>query len=463
MRKRVGAWVAALSAVWIVATLVVADVVPLRAQNARWGANYFPDVTLTTHEGKQVNFYNDLLKGKIVAINLIYTTCKYACPLETARLAQVQKLVGDRMGRDVFFYSISIDPEVDTPEVLKAYAEQFHAGPGWLFLTGKKDEIDLISKKLGLYSKPGSSADGHTPHLLVGNEATGQWIRNSGVDNPSFLATTISSWMNSWQTAAAKPVKSYTDAPKINLSAAAYAFKTQCAACHTIGKGDNVGPDLLGVTARRDRKWLMRMITSPDRLIADKDPEALALLAKYKQLPMPALGLGDVDAAMLIDYIAEQKAPVAAAASPAVPPAAPPAAAPKPKTSASASALLDPYLVIQRALSADSVDAVADRARTIAEEAARLGPAGETVRAAAAALSTTASSLEAARTAFDRLSVALVRYSTKNNVGLDARIGYCPMLGKYWLQQGQSIRNPYYGASMLECGRFVDQIPAAYK
>ena len=462
MRKRVGAWVAALSAVWIVATVFVADVVPLRAQNARWGANYFPDVKLTTHEGKEVRFYEDLLKGKIVAINLIYTTCKYACPLETARLAQVQKLVGDRMGRDVFFYSISIDPEVDTPDVLKAYAEKFHAGPGWLFLTGKKDEIDLISKKLGLYSKPGASADGHTPHLLVGNEATGQWIRNSGVDNPSFLATTISSWMNSWQTTASKPVKSYTDAPKIDLTAGAYAFKTQCAACHTIGKGDNIGPDLLGVTTRRDRKWLTRMITSPDRLIAEKDPEALALLAKYKQLPMPALGLAEADASLLIDYIAQQKAPVAATA-PAAAPAAPLAAAPKPKTSAAANALLDPYLVIQRALSADSVDAVADRARTIAAEAAKLGPAGETVRAAAAALSGKASSLTAARTAFDRLSVALVRYSTKNNVGLDARIGYCPMAGKYWLQQGQTIQNPYYGPSMLECGRFVDRIPASYR
>ena len=100
------------------------------ADNARWGAGYFPNVTLTTQDGEQVRFYDDLVKGKIVAINLIYTTCKYACPLETARLAQVQKLLGDRMGRDVFFYSITIDPEHDTPAVLKAYAEKYQAGPG---------------------------------------------------------------------------------------------------------------------------------------------------------------------------------------------------------------------------------------------------------------------------------------------------------------------------------------------
>ena len=100
---------------------------------------------LTTQDGKVVHFYDDLIKGKIVALDLIYTTCQYACPLETARLAQVQKLLGDRMGKDVFFYSITIDPDHDTPAVLKEYGEKFGAGPGWLFLTGKQADIELIS------------------------------------------------------------------------------------------------------------------------------------------------------------------------------------------------------------------------------------------------------------------------------------------------------------------------------
>src|SRR5690349_19135170 len=152
---------------------------PAGAQHARWGADYFPNVTLTTHEGKTVRFYDDLIKGKLVAIDLIYTTCTYACPLETARLAQVQRVLGDRVGREVFFYSISIDPEHDTPQVLKDYAAQYHAGPGWLFLTGKREDIDLISRKLGLYASPDpANPDGHKPNLLVGNEATGQWMRN---------------------------------------------------------------------------------------------------------------------------------------------------------------------------------------------------------------------------------------------------------------------------------------------
>src|SRR5215470_2659310 len=97
--------------------------------------SHFPNIELITQDGQKVHFYDDLVKGKIVAIDLIYTTCHYACPLETARLAQVQKKLGDRVGKDIFFYSISIDPEHDTPEVLKAYMEKFHIGPGWAFLT----------------------------------------------------------------------------------------------------------------------------------------------------------------------------------------------------------------------------------------------------------------------------------------------------------------------------------------
>src|SRR5258708_24660182 len=71
--------------------------------DSRWGANYFPNIELTTQDGKTVHFYDDLIKGKIVAIDLIYTTCQYSCPLETARLAQVQKILGDRVGKDIFF------------------------------------------------------------------------------------------------------------------------------------------------------------------------------------------------------------------------------------------------------------------------------------------------------------------------------------------------------------------------
>src|SRR5690348_13349113 len=89
--------------------------------NAHWGASFFPNIELTNQDGRKVRFYDDLIKGKIVVIDLIYTHCVDSCPLETARLVQVQKLLGDAVGREIFFYSISIDPKRDTPAVLKSY------------------------------------------------------------------------------------------------------------------------------------------------------------------------------------------------------------------------------------------------------------------------------------------------------------------------------------------------------
>src|SRR5713101_8920088 len=93
----------------VVAALALSPIPPAFGNNP-WGADYFPNVQVTTQDGATVRFYDDLLKGKSVAINLIYTSCKDECPLETARLVQVQRLLGDRVGKDVFFYSISIDP-----------------------------------------------------------------------------------------------------------------------------------------------------------------------------------------------------------------------------------------------------------------------------------------------------------------------------------------------------------------
>jgi protein SCO1 len=273
----------------------------------RWGANYFPNVPLTTQDGKTVRFYDDLLKNKIVAIDLIYTHCVDSCPLETARLAQVQKMLEGRVGRDIFFYSISIDPKRDTPPVLKRYAEQYHAGPGWLFLTGKPSDIELISKKLGLYSDPDSgNRDGHTTQLLIGNVATGQWMQNSATDNPRFLATTLSNFIDAWKKPGAPPAVTYAAAPTLDADSGRYLFATRCAACHTIGHGTRIGPDLLGITSVRDHTWLARFIQKPDLLLAEKDPLAVLLYKRYNQIQMPNLRLGPQDTERVIDFLASQ-------------------------------------------------------------------------------------------------------------------------------------------------------------
>jgi protein SCO1/2 len=274
---------------------------------SRWGADYFPNVPLITQNGEVAHFYDDLLKDKAVVINLVYTNCKDRCPLETARLGQVKRLLGDRVGRDIFFYSISIDPEHDTAEVLKDYADRFDAGPGWLFLTGNQDDIRLISKKMGLSSiNDSADRDGHLPTLMIGEASTGQWMRLSAVDDPRFLATKISTFLMGWNNL---PVtgKSYSAArPVEGLDAGSYLFRTRCSACHTIGRGDGIGPDLLGVTRVRDRAWLGRFIKRPEEMLAEKDPIAMELFARYKKVRMPNLRLGDSDVDTLIRYLEAQ-------------------------------------------------------------------------------------------------------------------------------------------------------------
>jgi protein SCO1/2 len=267
-----------------------------------WGADYFPNVPLTTQDGTVVRFYEDLLKGKSVAVNLIYTHCSASCPLETAKLVQVQRLLGDRVGKDIFFYSISIDPKHDTPEVLKAYMQKYHVGPGWLFLTGKEEDIKLVSKKLGLSSlTDAANRDGHLPSLMIGNEPTGQWMRNSAVDNPRFLAITIGNFLG-WKNR--EPAKSYAELREIpKVDRGAYLFKTRCAACHTIGQGDGMGPDLVNVTTRREHCWVGRYLAEPDKMLAEGDPIAVELFAKYKNVRMPNLRLSAEDVAVLLSHI----------------------------------------------------------------------------------------------------------------------------------------------------------------
>ena len=266
-----------------------------------YGANYFPNLPLTTQDGKTVHFYDDLLKGKSVAINVIYTSCKDECPLETAKLAQLARIFGDKMGKDIFFYSISIDPRHDTPAVLKTYAKNFNVGPGWLFLTGKEADIKVIVKKLGLSRGSDlANKDGHTASLMVGNEPTGQWMRNSAVDNPVFLSASIGSFLGWRDDPAARTT--YAQASPMVLDPGEYMFQSRCSVCHSIGDGDKIGPDLAGVTARRERSWVARYLMAPDKMRAEGDPIAMALAKKYKTA-MPDQKMGGADLTAILSYL----------------------------------------------------------------------------------------------------------------------------------------------------------------
>jgi protein SCO1/2 len=275
---------------------------------SRWSDEYFPNIELTNQHGQRMRFYDDLIKGKVVAINFIFTSCQAVCPAETARMRQVQQALGERVGKDVFFYSISIDPDRDTPEVLKAYAAKFGVGPGWQFLTGKEDEIIMLQKKLGLWVPDAQEIDpkDHSINLIVGNENTGRWNKRSSFDDPKVLARLLGDSLHNYRFAPDTQLANYVTADKrIELADGEALFNARCKACHTVAEAgiEMVGPALMGVVDRRDPVWLRRWIKEPDRMLEEQDPLAVALFKQHRELRMPNLGLNDEEVESLIRYL----------------------------------------------------------------------------------------------------------------------------------------------------------------
>lgn len=279
-----------------------------------WGADYFPNIPLLTQDGEKVYFFDDLIKDKVVAINFIFTGCTDSCPVETARLRQVQKILGDRVGQDIFFYSISIDPFNDTPTTLKRYAEKFGIGPGWTLLTGEPADIEQLRRSLGLYIEGlenGRSKD-HNLSLIIGNQASGRWMKASPFESPYILADRLGNSLHNWKQASAKPLD-YAQAPEVRpLSSGEQLFRTRCSSCHTVGNSEPgqraIGPDLLGVTRQRDAAWLARWLKEPDQMLAQKDPLAMLLYEQYNRLAMPNLRLSDGEVSALMNYLEEETA-----------------------------------------------------------------------------------------------------------------------------------------------------------
>lgn len=145
----------------------------LSASDIERARNYFTDTELTTHDGNKVRFYSDVLDGHVVAINVMYTSCKGACPMLTQKLAQVSRELGDLFGTQIYFVSVSNDPERDTPQALSEFARKQGVNlDGWTFLTGSKLKVDGVIKKIGLYS---SRFEQHKSIILLGNTRTGRW------------------------------------------------------------------------------------------------------------------------------------------------------------------------------------------------------------------------------------------------------------------------------------------------
>ncbi len=147
-----------------------------------------PDVEVLDQEGNAIHFYSDLIKGKTVAINFIFTNCTTICPPLAATFARVQKEMGDKVGKDVHFISISVDPLTDTPERLKAWGAKFKRGNGWTFVTGNKQEMDKLLYALGASV---SRREDHTPAVIVGNDLKGVWTRTYGLARTSQMVGLI--------------------------------------------------------------------------------------------------------------------------------------------------------------------------------------------------------------------------------------------------------------------------------
>ena len=161
---------------------------------------YFTDTVLVNQNGERMRFYTDLMKGKTVVIDTFFATCQASCLPMNRNLAQIQEGLGDRLGKDVNILSISVDPGVDTPTLLKAYAKKLNAKPGWYFLTGDKESIEFILKKLGQFV---DDKNDHTNIFLIGNDRTGLWKKAFGLAKSEELMKVVESVVN--DPGAAKP------------------------------------------------------------------------------------------------------------------------------------------------------------------------------------------------------------------------------------------------------------------
>jgi protein SCO1/2 len=269
---------------------------------SRWGKDYLPNVEVVTQDGKTLRFYDDLIKDKVFVISFLFTSCTDICPLMASRLAELQEKLAENLGKDVYFYSISVDPETDTPPRLKQYADTFGAKAGWLFLTGRPDDIRAIRFKLGDRSTILSE---HRNEVLLGNGQTGEWARNNLLNDLDGLALTVRSMDSAFRPVTGPGRGTLSVQPLDTIAKPGQALYARlCAGCHTVGKGDRVGPDLAGIAGRRDVGWLTSFIASPEKMRREGDSVAQALAAKFPHVRMPAFGLSKTDTVDLLTYVA---------------------------------------------------------------------------------------------------------------------------------------------------------------
>ena len=153
-----------------------------------------PDVEVLDQTGRRHRFYSDLVRDRVVLVNFFFTGCAETCPLVTQNLREVQDLLGERMGRDIFMYSISLQPELETPAILQDYADQWEVRPGWRFLTGRPQDIERLRRATGFASSDPEYdrvKDNHTGMLRYGNDRLDRWAGTASLGRPAWIVKAV--------------------------------------------------------------------------------------------------------------------------------------------------------------------------------------------------------------------------------------------------------------------------------
>lgn len=176
----------------LVFLVILCLLVPLSAQDSVSNAPVtkvqltVPDLTIVNQSGEKVRFNSDVVENRVALVTSFFTSCTAFCPLTQERLSRLAKELGDRMGKDVVFVSISVDPKRDTAVKMKAWGEKFHIGPGWTLVSGQRDDVETLLKSFGLYV----DMQRHQSALIIGNQKQG-WVRVSSWASPKKLAQVI--------------------------------------------------------------------------------------------------------------------------------------------------------------------------------------------------------------------------------------------------------------------------------
>jgi protein SCO1 len=189
-----------MKSIVFIAIFFVFGLIQVQAQEPEPSAaeKYFTNTVLINQDGEKMRFYSDLVKGKTVIIDSFFANCQGSCLPMNRNLEKVQEALGDRLGKDAYIISISVDPTVDTPPLLKAYSKKLNARPGWYFLTGDKASVDFVLKKLGQFV---DDKQDHLNIFIIGNERTGLWKKAFGLAKSEELVKVVESVINDKPTA----------------------------------------------------------------------------------------------------------------------------------------------------------------------------------------------------------------------------------------------------------------------